>query len=75
MFPGNTCFQVATTLHNERNSHLLMQFVQTFGLAVVIIPSLPRDGGTARTAIHVHAGNLIEIRLREDGSPFQTNHE
>ena len=34
-------------------------------VVVVITPSLPRDGGTARTAIQVHAVNLIEIRLRE----------
>ena len=37
---------------------------------VVIIPSLPRDGGTARTAIHVHAVNLIEIRLGERWQPI-----
>ena len=34
------------------------------GLVVVITP-LPRDGGRARTAIPVHAVNLIEIRLGE----------
>ena len=34
-------------------------------VVVVITPSLPRDGGTARTAIQVHAVNLIEIRLGE----------
>ena len=32
-------------------------------VAVVITPPLPRDGGTARTTIQVHAVNLIEIRL------------
>ena len=32
---------------------------------VVITLPLPRDGGTARTAIQVHAVNLIEIRLGE----------
>ena len=32
---------------------------------VVIIPRLPRDGGTARTAIQVHAVNLIENWLGE----------
>ena len=31
----------------------------------MITPSFPRDGGTARTAIQVHAVNLIEIRLGE----------
>ena len=35
------------------------------GVVVVVInPPLPRDGGTARTAMQVHAVNLIEIRLR-----------
>ena len=33
----------------------------------VVSPPLPRDGGTARTAIEVHAVNLIEI------SPFRTS--
>ena len=28
---------------------------------VVVIPPLPRDGGTAQTAIQVHAVNLIEL--------------
>ena len=31
----------------------------------MVIPPLPRDGGTARTAIQVHAVNLIEIKLGE----------
>ena len=30
-------------------------------VVVVVTPSLPRDGGTARTAIHVYAVSLIEI--------------
>ena len=34
-------------------------------VVVVITPPLPRDGGTARTAIRVHAVNLIETRLGE----------
>ena len=34
-------------------------------VVVVITSPLPRDGGTARTAIQVHAVNLIEIRLGE----------
>ena len=34
-------------------------------VVVVITPSLPRDGGTARTAIQLHGVNLIEIRLGE----------
>ena len=40
-------------------------------VAVITLP-LPRDGGTARTAIQVHAVNLIEIRLGEDSNPFRT---
>ena len=32
-------------------------------LVVVITPPLPWDGGTARTAIQVHAVKLIDIRL------------
>ena len=32
-------------------------------IVVVITPSFPQDGGTARTAIQVHAVNLVEIRL------------
>ena len=35
------------------------------GVVVVITPPLLRDGGTAQTAIQVHALNLIEIRLGE----------
>ena len=30
-------------------------------LVVVITPPLPGDGGTAQTAIQVHAVNLIEL--------------
>ena len=37
---------------------------------VVIAPSLPRDGGTARTAIQVHAINLFKIRLGEKWQPI-----
>ena len=39
-------------------------------VVVVITPPLPRDGGTARTAIQVHAVNLIEIRLGERWQPI-----
>ena len=39
-------------------------------VVVVITPPLPRDGGTARTAIQVHAINLIEIRLEERWQPI-----
>ena len=31
----------------------------------VVTPPLPHDGGTVRTAIQVHAINLLEIRLGE----------
>ena len=33
---------------------------------------IPRNGGTARTAIQVHAINLIEIRLGERVAPPPT---
>ena len=36
----------------------------------VVTPPLPRDGGTARTAIQVHAVNLIEIGLGERWQPI-----
>ena len=39
-------------------------------VVVVITPSLPRDGGTARTAIQVRAVNLIKIRLGERWQPL-----
>ena len=39
-------------------------------VAVVITPPLPRDGGTARMAIQVHAVNLIEIMLGERWQPI-----
>ena len=39
-------------------------------VVAVINPPLPRDGGTARTAIQVHAVNLIEIRLGERWQPI-----
>ena len=41
------------------------------GSAVVVISSpLPRDGGTARTAIQVHAVSLIKIRPGERWQPI-----
>ena len=36
----------------------------------VVTPALPRDGGTARTAIQVHIVNPIEIRLGERLQPI-----
>ena len=40
--------------------------------SVVVVITLPllRDGGTARTAIQVHAATLIEIRLGERSQPI-----
>ena len=59
-------------MKQKRNEKL----VSDIGIVVVVItPPLPRDGGTARTAIQVHAVNLIEIRLGKDGSTFRTSHE
>ena len=46
-----------------------------FGVVCVITPSLPLDGGTARTAIQVHAVNLIEIRLGKRWQLIRTSHE
>ena len=40
-----------------------MSFIEP--VVVVITPPLPQDGDTARTAIQIHAVNLIEIRLGE----------
>ena len=37
---------------------------QWYVVVVVITPRLPWDGGTARTAIQVHAVSLIEINPR-----------
>ena len=39
-------------------------------VVVVITPPLPRDGGTARTAVHVHAVYLIKLRLGERWQPI-----
>ena len=47
---------------------LLFQLKNTVSnscVVAVITPPLPRDEGTAQTAIQVHAVNLIEIRLGE----------
>ena len=45
----------------------------SFVVVFVITPTLPRDGGTVRTAIQVHAVNLIKIRLGERSQPI-SNH-
>ena len=39
-------------------------------VVVLITPPLPRDGGTARTAVQVHAVNLVEIRPGERWQPI-----
>ena len=39
-------------------------------VVVVTTPPLPRDGDTARTAIQIHAVNLIKIRLGERLQPI-----
>ena len=41
-----------------------------FLVVVVAVITLPRDGGTARTAIQFHAVSLIEIRLGERWQPI-----
>ena len=50
---------------NELRSAKIFIFVHFCLCCVVITPPLPLDEGTARTAIQVHAANLIEIRLGE----------
>ena len=39
-------------------------------VVVVITPPPPRDGGTARTAIQIHAVNLIELKQGERRQPI-----
>ena len=39
-------------------------------VVIMITPALPRDGDTARTAILIHAVNLIEIRIGERWQPI-----
>ena len=47
----------------NRNSFDRAQCVDRLVVVVVVVttPPLPRDGGTERTAIQVHAVNLIEL--------------
>ena len=52
-----------------------MYVVVVVVVIVVITPPLPRNVGTARRTIQIHAVNLIEIRLGEDGRLFRTSHE
>ena len=55
---------LAPFVPNLVSVHVLFKFF-LICVVVVITPPFPRDGGTARTAIQVHAVNLIEIRLGE----------
>ena len=73
-----TAESLQSKIHTHRAVLLTLQkstidFV-TFGQLVcclfVVTPPLPRDGGTARTAIQVHTVNLIEIRLGERWQPI-----
>ena len=41
--------------------NVIDKFLRKNVVVVVITPLLPQDGGTARTAIQVHAVNLIEL--------------
>ena len=53
----------------------LQKFSKTTVVVVVITPPLPRDGGTVRTAIQVHAVNLIDIKLGERWQPILNSHK
>ena len=48
----------------------LIYYLSVVVVVVVVTPYLPRDGGTARTAIQVHAVNLIDLGWGKSGSPF-----
>ena len=43
-------------------------------VVVVFTLTISQDGGTARTAIQVHAVNLTELGLEKNGGPFLTIH-
>ena len=65
-----------TDLHSQ-NTGCFFSCVKLFTLIALVVvvvfvitPPLPRDEGTARTAIQVHAVNLIEIRLGERWQPI-----
>ena len=49
------------TKHHEHNANSRTALHNYDVVIVVFTPPLPRDGGTARTAIHVHVVNLIEL--------------
>ena len=54
---------------------LFLQLLSMPVVVVVVTSPLPRDGGTTRKAIQVHAVNLIEFSKRKDGSPSRTSRE
>ena len=54
--------------HTTTPSHQLLSVVVV--VVVVVTPPHPWDGGTVRTAIQVHAVNLIDIRLGERWQPI-----
>ena len=57
--------------HGDTPNILVFSVTGTVVVVVVVItPPLPWDGGTARTAIQVHAVNLIEIRLGKRWQPI-----
>ena len=56
---------------NNTKSRRTLKFVSISVVVVVVItPSLPRDRGTARMAIQVHAVNLIDIMPGERWQPI-----
>ena len=65
----NVCaYRRKVALLSATSSSKVLKFVVV--VVVVIAPSHPRNGGTAQTAIHVYAFNLIEIRLGEKWQPI-----
>ena len=67
---------VRITICSQAHSHkIIIEKHELPCWDVVVTPPLPRDGGTARTAIQVHAVNLIELGYGKDSSPFRISHE
>ena len=56
--------------HKKKTSCMQIASFRLVVCLFVVTPPLPRDGGTALTAIQVHAVNLIEIRLGEKWQPI-----
>ena len=69
------CLFQGTSLHQATIFKSIV-FVESVVVVVVVVvvvlitPPLPQDGGMARTAIQVHAVNIIEIRLGERWQPI-----